>query len=280
MVSAAASFGVRGRICAVAMVLGAIGCGRTTLGAGHGAAGNAPLAVGSGGVGSGGVASGGRGGNGGGAGVSSLNDGGSAAAGLNSHGDCVLADTLPDAAAGTLSCKPSYDDELWCVSWMRTGPCGNYLVIEEAGGESMDRCFYDASTRRLVAEHDCTDVEGAYCGGRAACTWQGPDVGSCYSYGSLPAQVCPPPDAASVVRDAQTLPGGGDQAVPQADSRDGALDMGTEKPGTDACINAFPGKACADSDVPCPAPPCDDCAFWDCSDGQWVLKHACVYLCG
>jgi hypothetical protein len=124
-----------------------------------------------------------------------LSDGGSETQGLNAHGDCVLANTLPDAATGTLFCKPNYDDELACIPWIRTGPCGSYLVIELSGGESTDRCFYDASTRRLVAEHDCTDVDGEYCQGRASCTWQGPDVGACYTYPSLPEQVCPRPDA-------------------------------------------------------------------------------------
>jgi len=279
MASAADSLGKRVCMGVVAIVFGALGCGRTSLGIGHGAAGNATPAVGSGGLRSGGLGSGGRGGNGGGSVASSLNDGGSDTAGLNLHGDCVIADTV--ANADTLFCKPNYDDELRCVSWMRTGPCGNYLVIEYTGGESMDRCFYDASTRGLVAENDCTDVEGAYCGGRANCTWQGPDVGSCYSYDRLPTQLCPAPDAASVVRDVRGSAVDRADIDSQVERPDGALETSTEMPGTDDCIDSIEGEACVDGDIPpCPAPPCDGCAFWDCSDGHWVLNHACLYLCG
>jgi hypothetical protein len=141
------------------------------------------------------MGSGGRGGTGGGTRGSGLNDGGSDAAEINSHGDCVIADTAP----GT-SCKPIYDDQIavlcYSDSVVQTGPCGSYLVIEVPDSESMNRCFYDATTRRLVAEHVCSDVN-QYCEGLAWCTWQGPDVGSCYSvrYDSLFTQLCPRPDA-------------------------------------------------------------------------------------
>ena len=274
----ASSLAKREQVCVVAMVLVTFGCGRTPLGVGHDAGGSVPLAVGSGGMGSTGRGgSGGPSGSGGGSVGSGLRDSGSDTAEFNSHGDCVLADTVSDAAMATHSCKPIYDDELWCSPWVRTGPCGSYLVIELSGGESTNRCFYDASTRRLAAEHDCSDYN-QYCDHRAFCTWQGQDVGSCYSYDRLPAQTCQ--DAASVVRDAQTLPADGDGTLSQIAGLDSAMDTGTEETETDACINAFPGEACVDGDVPCPAPLCDGCAFWDCSDGQWVLKHACLYICG
>jgi hypothetical protein len=112
----------------------------------------------------------------------------------------VIADTVVSAG-----CRPIYDDELATPcspfpppfgSTVRTGTCGTYLVFAVLDELSMFRCFYDASTRGLVAEHSCTDTN-QFCDARAFCTWQGPDIGACYAQrpDSLPTLVCLSPDA-------------------------------------------------------------------------------------
>jgi hypothetical protein len=216
----------RARILLCAIWLAACVGGRSPLALGNGTAGSTTLAVssggssgkpgsggeGSGGAGNGGMSSGGRGEGGsatGGAGgastssTSSTTDGGSDTAALNSHDDCVISATVPDAA--TAGCSLDYDDQLAKPCWpypppwgqsVRTGPCGGYLVFATLDQMSMSRCFYDAGARRLVAAHACTDYP-AYCDGRAICVWIGPDVGACYDQrpDSLPTQICPVPDS-------------------------------------------------------------------------------------
>ena len=198
--------------CICAIVLVACGCGRSPLGPAKGAGGHTALGSGiggnaggqgSGGAGSGGQVSGGlrdggRDGTGGAAGISGKGDAGMDAAELNSHGDCVIADTVSDTTTRS-DCRPVYDDQLAmaCGFGVRTGACGSYLIFTIPDSEASLRCFYDASTRRLVARHYCDDLDGEYCEGRASCTWQGPDVGTCYDQRSesLSTPICPRSDA-------------------------------------------------------------------------------------
>jgi len=153
-------------------------------------------------AGSGGVGSGGRGEAGSGSASDSGLTGVGGAGELNANGDCVIADTVPDGTSGT-GCKAAYDDlaSKGCEfegEW--TGSCGGYLIFAVFDQLAWFTCYYDASTRRLVATRYCIDVD-IYCGG-AYCVWQGPEVGGCYlqiEHGvGLLTQLCPRPDAAAI----------------------------------------------------------------------------------
>lgn len=150
---------------------------------------------------SGGSAMGDLGGTGGGD-TLGLNDGASASTPTNAHGDCVFADTAPDATSNPL-CKATYDDARaepcrFELEWI--GSCGSYIIVAAINPESWVTCSYDVNTRRLVAERYCIDVN-LYCDGAANCSWQGPDLGACYieieHTRGFTIQPCQRPDAGS-----------------------------------------------------------------------------------
>lgn len=87
------------------------------------------------------------------------------------------------------------------------------------------------------------------------------------------------PDAANAPGDAETSSADGGELGPQTGGPDAEPDASAERPGTDACIEPTEGGACVDDAVPCPRDPCLACSRWECSDGQWVLRWVCLWVC-
>ena len=101
--------------------------------------------------------------------------------------------TQPLSASG---CPATYDaiGESVCTDCRDgTGPCpevatcGSFLVVE-TGGYAGGSCYYDVTTRKLVASHGYSDIK-SFCDGSSFTFTSGVSVGNC---GSIPASELAP----------------------------------------------------------------------------------------
>lgn len=85
----------------------------------------------------------------------------------------------------TWACPASYDaiESVACgrclgACALFAGSCGDFLVFVGGGLFDSSTCYYDATSRALVALDHCTDYN-AYCGNTAFCFSAGVPVGAC-----------------------------------------------------------------------------------------------------
>ena len=80
-----------------------------------------------------------------------------------------------DCRAGTAPCP-------------EVATCGSFLVFETGGGYGGGSCYYDVTTRTLVASHGYSDIK-SFCEGSSFTFTSGVSVGNC---GSIPASELAP----------------------------------------------------------------------------------------
>ena len=85
----------------------------------------------------------------------------------------------------TSACPATYDliGDRACAAFSydggtSTSSCGSFLIFALRGPFDTFVCYYDATSRALVAVSQCTDYS-AYCGGADYCYWAGVPVGAC-----------------------------------------------------------------------------------------------------